>query len=172
VVATAIEAAGFFNEFAPLILLTGGPYTSALPTAQLQALAYMPGELSAINYTIYTVFYGFDIIIVGYLVLRSTFIPRPLASCWRSTDSPTLSMPLLIFWHRRFAAHLIPWIQLPALFGEGSLCLWLLTGPPTSFRVRIVECRFTGCGCLSQPCHRFSRNAAGAARLRSPRTGD
>jgi hypothetical protein len=25
-----------------------------------------------------------------------------------------------------FAAHLIPWTQLPALFGEGSLCLWLL----------------------------------------------
>ena len=25
-----------------------------------------------------------------------------------------------------FAAHLVPWIQLPALFGEGSLCLWLL----------------------------------------------
>ena len=25
-----------------------------------------------------------------------------------------------------FAAHLVPWIQLPTLFGEGSLCLWLL----------------------------------------------
>jgi quercetin dioxygenase-like cupin family protein len=24
------------------------------------------------------------------------------------------------------AAHLVPWIQLPALVGEGSLCLWLL----------------------------------------------
>lgn len=25
-----------------------------------------------------------------------------------------------------FAALLVPWIQLPALSGEGSLCLWLL----------------------------------------------
>src|SRR5437763_1049937 len=25
-----------------------------------------------------------------------------------------------------FAAQLVPWIQLPALIGEGSLCLWLL----------------------------------------------
>jgi hypothetical protein len=25
-----------------------------------------------------------------------------------------------------FAAHLVPWIQLPAPIGEGSLCLWLL----------------------------------------------
>src|SRR6202165_3966172 len=77
-VATAIEAAGLVNEFAPLVLLGSGSYTSALPAAQLQALAYMPGELSAINYTIYTVFYGFDIIIVGYLVLRSTFLPRAI----------------------------------------------------------------------------------------------
>lgn len=77
-VATAIEAAGFFNEFAPLVLLGGGSYTGAIPAAQLQALAYMPGELSTINYNIYTVFYGFDIIIVGYLVFRSTFLPRAI----------------------------------------------------------------------------------------------
>ena len=38
----------------------------------------MPGELSAINYPIYPVFYGFDIIIVGYLVLRSTFLPKAI----------------------------------------------------------------------------------------------
>jgi len=25
-----------------------------------------------------------------------------------------------------FAAHLVPWLQLPILLGEGSLCLWLL----------------------------------------------
>jgi hypothetical protein len=25
-----------------------------------------------------------------------------------------------------FVGHLIPWIQLPALIGEGALCLWLL----------------------------------------------
>ena len=26
----------------------------------------------------------------------------------------------------RTAGYLVPWIQLPALIGEGSLCLWLL----------------------------------------------
>jgi hypothetical protein len=25
-----------------------------------------------------------------------------------------------------FAAHLVPWIGLPTIIGEGSLCLWLL----------------------------------------------
>src|ERR1700704_6504054 len=38
-VATAIEAAGLVNQFAPLVLLGSGPYASALPAAQLQGRA-------------------------------------------------------------------------------------------------------------------------------------
>src|SRR5204863_9117815 len=78
-VATAIEAAGLLNAFAPLVLLSSGPYASALPAAQLQALAYLPTVLSGIHYSIHTVFFGFDIIIFAYLVLRSTFLPRAIA---------------------------------------------------------------------------------------------
>ena len=125
-VATAVEAAGLFNEFAPLVLLGGGPYTSAIPAAELQALAYMPGDLSHINYTIYTVFYGFDIIILGYLVLRSTFLPRAIGILLAIDGLAYLVYGFADLLAPPFAAHLIPWIQLPALFGEGSLCLWLL----------------------------------------------
>ena len=125
-VATAIEAAGFFNEFAPLVLLDSGTYTSALPAAQLQALAYMPGDLSTINYNIYTVFYGFDIIIVGYLVFRSTFLPRAIGVLLAIDGLAYLVYGFADLLAPSFAAHLIPWIQAPALFGEGSLCLWLL----------------------------------------------
>src|SRR5947208_11593008 len=78
-VATAIEAAGLLNQFAPLVLLGSGPYTSALPAAQLQALAYMPTVLSGLHYSIHTVSSGFDIIIFAYLVLRSTFLPRAIS---------------------------------------------------------------------------------------------
>src|ERR1700704_774833 len=38
-VATAIEAAGLVNQFAPLVLLGSGPYANALPAAQLQGRA-------------------------------------------------------------------------------------------------------------------------------------
>src|SRR5437588_8011619 len=61
-VATAVEAAGLLNQFAPLVLLGSGPYASALPAAQLQALAYLPGALSGINYSIHTGLFGFDTI--------------------------------------------------------------------------------------------------------------
>src|ERR687884_766370 len=49
-VATAIEAAGILNQFTTLALLGGGPYAGAVPTPQLQALAYLPGDLSHIDY--------------------------------------------------------------------------------------------------------------------------
>ena len=45
-VATAIEAAGLVHEFTPLALLGSGPFASALPPAQLEALASLPGALS------------------------------------------------------------------------------------------------------------------------------
>src|SRR6202035_324869 len=76
-VATAIEAASLLNQFTPVVLL-GSRYTSALPPAQLHALAYLPTDLATTDYSIYTVFYGLDFIVVGYLVFRSTFLPRTI----------------------------------------------------------------------------------------------
>ena len=48
-VATAIEAAGLINEFAPLVLLGNGPDASALPAAQLQALISLSSHLSGVR---------------------------------------------------------------------------------------------------------------------------
>src|SRR3954453_17977651 len=77
-VATALEAAGLVNQFASLALLGNGPYADALPTAQLQALAYLPGDLSHIDYSIHTVFFGFDIISTADLVLRPRDVPQAI----------------------------------------------------------------------------------------------
>src|SRR4030081_1760216 len=71
-VATAVESAGLVNQFTPLLLLGSGHYTNALPAAQLQALAYLPLDLSSIDYSVHTVFFGFDILLMAYLVYRST----------------------------------------------------------------------------------------------------
>src|ERR687885_683617 len=75
-VATGIEAAGLVNQFAALVLLGSGPYASALPTAQLEVLAYLHSALSGIGYSIAQVFFTFDLVTIGYLVLRSGFVPR------------------------------------------------------------------------------------------------
>src|SRR5438132_12431147 len=78
-VATAIEAAGLVDQFAPLVLLGSGPDASALPPAQLQALAYMPGgALPSIASSVHPVLFGFDGLCVAYLRLGSTFLPRAI----------------------------------------------------------------------------------------------
>src|SRR5438105_15878527 len=125
-VATAIEAAGLLNQFTPLVLLGNESLASALPTAQLQALAYVPIGLSGIEYSIHTMFFGFDIICFAYLVLRSWFLPRAIAVLLAIDGVAYLIYSFADLLAPGFAAHLVPWIQLPALFGEGSLCLWLL----------------------------------------------
>jgi len=125
-VATAIEAAGLVNQFAPLVLLGSGPYTSALSAAQLQALAYQPWNLSSIDYDLSTVFFGFDILCMTYLVLKSTFLPRAIGVLLGIDGLAYIVYSFTDFLAPGFAAQLVPWIQLPALLGEGSLCLWLL----------------------------------------------
>src|SRR5919199_1320931 len=125
-VATAIEAAGLLNQFTPLILLGSASATSAFPAAQLQALAYLPTVLSGIAYSIHTVFFGCDIICFAYLVLRSTFLPRAIAVLLAIDGLAYLVYSFANLLAPGFAAQLVPWIQLPALVGEGTLCLWLL----------------------------------------------
>jgi hypothetical protein len=125
-VATAIEAAGILDQFTPLVLLGTRPGTGALPAGQLQALVSVPSSLSAIDYDIYTVFFGFDIICVGYLVLRSTFLPGAIGVLLAIDGLAYLVNGFADLLAPGFAARLVPWIQLPAVFGEGSLCLWLL----------------------------------------------
>jgi hypothetical protein len=125
-VATAIEAAGLLNQFSPLVLLGNGPYPSALSPSQLQALASLPGDLASIDYTIHTVFFGLDILVFAYLVLRSTFLPRTIGVLLAVDGLAYLCSSFTDILAPEAAAHLVPWIQLPALVGEGALCLWLL----------------------------------------------
>jgi Domain of unknown function (DUF4386) len=125
-VGTAVESANLLNQYAPLVLLNGGQYSSALTTEQLQALAYMPTVLQTISYDFSSVFFGFYGLAIGYLVFRSTFLPRVIgvllavgAACYLTYSFADLLSPV-------FAAHLVPYIQLPSLVGEGSFSIWLL----------------------------------------------
>ncbi|MGA3093419.1 MAG: DUF4386 domain-containing protein [Terriglobales bacterium] len=66
-------------------------------------------------------FHGFYWILIGYLILRSTFLPRILSAltaiaglCWLTFLSPTLTN------------YLSPYILASAFLVEGSVFLWLL----------------------------------------------
>jgi Domain of unknown function (DUF4386) len=125
-VGTAVEGANLLNQFAPLMLLGGGHYLSVFTTEQLQALAYMPLDSQAISYDIQQVFYAYYLLAAGYLVFRSTFLPRTVGVLLAIGGLCYLTYSFATFLAPGFAAHLVPYIQLPSGVGELSLCLWLL----------------------------------------------
>jgi len=125
-VATAVEAAGLLNQFVPLVLLGTGPYASLLPPSQAQALAYMSFDLAEIGYSITSVFFGLYGLCLGYLVFRSTFLPRVIGVLLAFGALSYLTYGVANLLAPGFALHLVPWIQLPSLLGEGSFTLWLL----------------------------------------------
>ena len=125
-VATAVEAAGILNQYAPLLLLGNGSDANGIPAAQLHALAHLPGDLSPIGYSIYTVFYGCDILIFSYLVRTSTFLPATIGVLLAIDGATYLADGFANLLAPGVAARLSPWTELPALLGEGSLCVWLL----------------------------------------------
>lgn len=125
-VGTAVEAANLLNQFVPLILLDREYYAHAFTIEQLQALAYTPLNLQAIGYNIQQVIYAFYVIAAGYLVFRSAFLPRTVGVLLAIGGLSYLTYSFASFLAPDFAAQLVPYIQLPSLVGEGSLCLWLL----------------------------------------------
>jgi len=126
IVGTAVEAAGLLNQFVPLVLLGSGPYASAIPPSQAQALAYMSFDLAEIGYSITSVFFGMYGLCLGYLVFRSTFLPRLIGVLLAFGALSYLTYGVAHLLTPAFAQNLVPWIQLPSLLGEGSFCLWLL----------------------------------------------
>ena len=64
--------------FAPLLVLGGTHYLSVFSREQLDAVAILFLRVNDIGAGIALVFFGFYAILKGYLVIRSTFLPRVL----------------------------------------------------------------------------------------------
>ncbi len=121
-VGCAIQALTILLYLAPLIVLQGGSSLSAFSAEQLQALAFVFLRLNAYAFDIYLVFFGLWCVLIGFLIFRSTFLPRILGVLlaisglgWMINLSPSL------------ASHLfIPYIAVASALGEIPLFLWLL----------------------------------------------
>ena len=77
-------------------------------------------------YDLYTPFFGIELMTIGYLVYRSFFLPRAIGVLLVIDGAGYLLYSFVDILVPGLAAHLVPWIQLPILAGEGSLTVWLL----------------------------------------------
>jgi hypothetical protein len=119
VVGTAVESANLLHQFTPLVLLDGAHGLHALTADQMQVLAYPPLRLQTFGYEIQQVIYAGYLLAAGYLVFRSTFLPRVIGVLLAIGALSYLFYSFASFLSPEFAARLVPYIQLPSLVGEG-----------------------------------------------------
>ncbi len=124
-VGSTIGALNCLFHLAPLIVLGGSHYLSVFNVEQLQALALLFLNLHAQGLNICMVFFGFFCLLIGYLVFRSTFLPRIIGVLLAIAGLCYLTNYLATFLSPEFAAHLFPYILIPGL-AEIVLALWLL----------------------------------------------
>jgi hypothetical protein len=120
-VGCAMWAVGSLFQLAALAVLGGRRSLSGFTVEQVQALALTLLKLNAEALSIGIVFFGLYCLLIGYLIFRSTFLPRMVGVLMALTGLGYLTYlypPL---------EHALPlYLQVPGLLGEGSLTLWLL----------------------------------------------
>jgi hypothetical protein len=119
-VGCTIGAVSCIFEFVPMILLGGAQYLIVFNVAQLQALAMLFLKLYGQLFNGSFVLFGFYCLLIGYLILKSRFLPRILGVGMAITG-----LGWLTFLWPPLTAYLSPYI-LVAGIGEVSLTLWLL----------------------------------------------
>jgi hypothetical protein len=122
----AIGGVAWVSNLVPLVVLHGEQYLRAFTTSQLEAMALIALKLQMQVFSIGMVFFGIQCISIGYLVARSTFLPRILGVLLAIGGTCYLISSFAYFLMPSFGARLIPFIMPVALIGEGSLGLWLI----------------------------------------------
>jgi hypothetical protein len=105
----------------PMVILRGGGYLSVFTAHQLQAQALLFLNLNAQVYNIFLVFFGFYLLVIGYLIVRSTFMPGILGVLYALAG-----VGYITYLVPPIANALYPLNLAPAAVGEVAMILWLL----------------------------------------------
>jgi len=106
---------------APLFVLGGAHYLSVFIPEQLQALSLLFLKINDHGAAIALAFFGFYALLTGYLIIKSTFLPRILGVLSVIGGAGWLS-----FLYPPLGYRLFPFIAPFGLLGAVALILWLL----------------------------------------------
>lgn len=106
---------------APLFVLGDAHYLNVFSPEQLQALSLLFLKVNDHGAAMALVFFGFYALLTGYLIIRSTFLPRVLG-VW----SVVAGLGWLSFLYPPLGYSLFPYIAAFGLLGAASLIVWLL----------------------------------------------
>ena len=125
VVSNTVSLSAAILLFAPLSLLQGGVTLSAFSQPEIAQLALESIRLYELAYGLSLALFSGSCLLGGYLVYRSTFLPKFLGVLLMLAGACYLTNSFVNFMPPGFAADLFPWILLPCLLAEGAMALWL-----------------------------------------------
>jgi uncharacterized protein DUF4386 len=103
-VGCAIQIFGGLFQLAPFVILRDSQFLSAFTVEQLQTAAMLSLKLYSQTFSISLVLFAFYDLLIGYLIFRSTFLPRSLGMLlmfagvgWLTTLWPPLAAALSSF---------------------------------------------------------------------------
>lgn len=120
----AVLASAGLLLMAPLHLLGSAPWLYDVPVGTRQGLTLLALSLHGDGYAFSLVFFGIYCMLLGWLIVRSDFLPWLIGAlmalaglCYLAVSLTDLAAP---------AARLPPEVMYPTLIGEGALALWLM----------------------------------------------
>ena len=125
-VSVAIMCLNSLSQLAALLLATGDRYPSALGQAGSDALVLLFTDLRHDGFLIAQLFFGLWLLPLGYLVVRSGYVPKVLGVLLAAGGVGYLVDLFAQFLAPGVADRLAPFALAPATIGEVAFVTWLL----------------------------------------------
>jgi hypothetical protein len=120
--ATATFAFAEVFYFAPTLILSGDGYLKTFSAGQLHSLALLSLNVYGTTGNLYNAHYGIASLILGYLIIRSGFLPRVIGALWMLGGAAFVAGSVLWVFDWPGKA----FYPLPQIIALLALGLWLL----------------------------------------------
>jgi hypothetical protein len=124
-VSISVEAVIQLNLLAALFPLGNVAYLKAFTPEQLSTMAYLPLKLHGYGFGVSLIFFGCWCLVMGYLILRSGYLPKALGVLLQIAGLCYLTNSFALLLAPDFQDRMFPAILVPAFVGELSIALWL-----------------------------------------------
>nr|MBN2278745.1 DUF4386 domain-containing protein [candidate division Zixibacteria bacterium] len=126
---TAINGINLLNSVFALLLVNGPGYLTSFRPDQLYSQMLLFLNAHSYGYLIALVFFGFHCLILGYLIIKSDYIPGVLGILMIAASFGYLIdsfANILLSGYADYKTIFLIIVAVPAIVAELSLCLWLL----------------------------------------------
>lgn len=123
---TAVLVLNKLNLVVPLLLLSNAEYLKAFQPDQLQALGYLAIQAHGYGFGIGLIFFGFECLLDGYLVFKSSYLPSVLGILLAIAGGCYLINSFIMILFPSLSDSVFSILMAPILIAELSMSLWLI----------------------------------------------